>query len=137
MSQTIPLGERLKEERLRLGLNQDALGVTPQAQRRYEKGERYPDAEYLARFADLGGDVQYIVTGKRSEGALVAEEERLVYAFRQLKDSAREAVANMIDTFAAQAAAPPRRKLPDTLPGEVKDVDDDKPAARARRQGKA
>lgn len=132
----VSIGDRIREERERLGLTQAQMGVAPKTQRFYESGERYPDAEYLARFAELGGDVQYIVTGKRSEGALVAEEERLVYAFRQLKDSAREAVANMIDTFAQQAGEPVRRKLPDTLPGEVKDVDDDKPAARARRQGK-
>ncbi|WP_228218545.1 helix-turn-helix domain-containing protein, partial [Aromatoleum toluclasticum] len=40
-------------------------GVTPQAQRRYEKGERTPDGEYLSAFAELGADVHYILTGKR------------------------------------------------------------------------
>ena len=65
MNQRIQIGARILEERERLRLTQSALGVTPQAQRRYEKGERTPDGEYLSAFAALGADVQYILTGKR------------------------------------------------------------------------
>lgn len=62
------IGERLREERTRLGLNQAQLGevggVQKQAQLKYEKGERHPDAQYLAAVAAKGVDVLYVLTGK-------------------------------------------------------------------------
>ncbi|CAN2976044.1 MULTISPECIES: helix-turn-helix domain-containing protein [Pseudomonas] len=63
-------GERLREERERLGLSQqqlaDLCGVTMRSQRNYEKNERQPDASYLEAFARSAGDVLYIITGKYS-----------------------------------------------------------------------
>lgn len=60
-------GERLREERERLGLSQSAFGelggVLKRAQINYEKGERQPDAAYLSAIADAGADVLYILTG--------------------------------------------------------------------------
>lgn len=65
------IGERLREERERFGLNQTDFGlfggVQKQAQLKYEKGERVPDAAYLAAIATLGADVLYIITGMRNE----------------------------------------------------------------------
>ncbi|WP_162961855.1 helix-turn-helix domain-containing protein, partial [Pseudomonas aeruginosa] len=47
------IGERLKEERQRLGMSQTELaeqcGVSKNTQLAYEKGERSPDAAYLLR----------------------------------------------------------------------------------------
>jgi transcriptional regulator with XRE-family HTH domain len=61
------IGERLSEERSRLGYSQEKLaqlgGVQRRAQIRYEKGERAPDALYLARVAAAGVDVLFVVTG--------------------------------------------------------------------------
>lgn len=63
-------GARLKEERKRLGHSQKDLGaiggVQAQAQLKYEKGERSPDAEYLAALAATGIDVKFVLTGERS-----------------------------------------------------------------------
>jgi len=63
------VGERLFEERERLGQSQqqlaDACGVTMRSQRNYEKGERQPDASYLAAAATAGVDVLYVLTGQR------------------------------------------------------------------------
>lgn len=89
-------GDRLKEERQRLGLNQTEFGavagVQKQAQLKYEKGERSPDADYLAAVAQAGADVQYIVTGVRSSVALAPDERLLVERYREsprpLKDAA-------------------------------------------------
>lgn len=79
-------GERLREERLRLGLSQAALGeiggVRKQAQLNYEKGERNPDISYLSEIAKFGVDIQYIVTGVRSAEALNADEKELIRHFR-------------------------------------------------------
>jgi transcriptional regulator with XRE-family HTH domain len=80
------VGDRLRDERERLGLNQTAFGaiggVQKQAQLKYEKGERFPDAGYLAAVDRFGADVQYIVTGKRSAQALTEDEDRLITLFR-------------------------------------------------------
>lgn len=63
------IGERLREERIRLGLSQaelgEAGGVQKQAQLKYEKGERQPDALYLEGVAGRGVDVLYVLTGRR------------------------------------------------------------------------
>jgi transcriptional regulator with XRE-family HTH domain len=70
---------RLREERERMGLSQEALGalggVQKRAQINYEKGERQPDSAYLAAIAAAGADVLYILTGRRSQG--VAEVDLL------------------------------------------------------------
>lgn len=58
-------GDRLREERKRLGLSQTefakAAGVHLNTQSRYEKGEREPDTAYLSALAGIGVDVGYIV----------------------------------------------------------------------------
>ncbi|HCI1904150.1 TPA: helix-turn-helix transcriptional regulator [Pseudomonas aeruginosa] len=70
------IGERLKEERARLGFNQGDFaalgGVAKTSQFNYEKGERSPDAEYLAAVSKAGVDVLYVVTGRRLPAELEA-----------------------------------------------------------------
>ena len=65
------IGERLRSERERLKLSQDALaafgGVKKLTQLGYEKGSSYPNADYLAKVAGVGVDVAYVVLGKRLE----------------------------------------------------------------------
>lgn len=62
------IGDRLKEERGRLGMSQPDFaalaGTTKKSQITYEKGVM-PDAGYLAAIALAGADIQYIVTGER------------------------------------------------------------------------
>jgi transcriptional regulator with XRE-family HTH domain len=65
----ITIGERLKEERNRLGLSQagigDIAGITKNSQINYEANKRSPDSAYLAKIAEIGADVNYILTGVR------------------------------------------------------------------------
>lgn len=73
---------RLREERLRLDMDQATLGehggVKALAQRNYENGKRFPDVRYLSAVAAVGVDVLYVITGKRafSEPDLEAELEQ-------------------------------------------------------------
>lgn len=66
------IGERLREERTRLGMNQGDMaqhgGVQRTAQSNYERGDRVPDAAYLTLVAEAGVDVLYVVTGERRPG---------------------------------------------------------------------
>ncbi|PAU76754.1 XRE family transcriptional regulator [Halomonas salipaludis] len=73
------IGQRLREERERLGMTQSAFsavaGVTKNTQLLYESDQRSPKADYLERLAGIDADVQYVVTGIRSNtvGHLAAQ----------------------------------------------------------------
>lgn len=78
--------DRLKEERERLGFNQEAFGaiggVKRLAQGNYEKGDRAPDLNYLAAVAKVGVDVLYVVTGARSQQSLTPTEQLFLEKYR-------------------------------------------------------
>lgn len=67
MQSIFNIGERIREERTRLGLTQqevaDFVEITRQTQAKYEKGDRSPDALYLEKIIDLGFNSYYILTG--------------------------------------------------------------------------
>ncbi|WP_252275477.1 helix-turn-helix domain-containing protein [Pseudomonas subflava] len=97
------IGDRLREERERLGLSQGAFGelggVKANAQGNYEKGDRFPDAAYLAAVAAVGVDVLYVVTGERKPqpaSSITAEESELLKNFRRLTDAERGYTGNMV-----------------------------------------
>lgn len=92
--------ERLREERLRLGLNQTDFaasgGVKRDAQQNYESGLRRPDSSYLEAIAALGVDVAYLLTGQRNASELSADEEALLAGYRSLDAKGRAGVLGMI-----------------------------------------
>ena len=67
------IGTRLKEERERLGMNQESFAAIAGAKRRtlvdWEKGSTSPTAVQLAAFAEFGVDIQYVLTGDKSQGS--------------------------------------------------------------------
>jgi len=75
----VSTGERLKEERERLTLNQTnfaaLLGIHRNSQANYENKDRQPDAEYLAKAASAGIDVMYVLTGMRNENVATTPTE--------------------------------------------------------------
>ena len=79
-------GDRLREERNRLGMSQpvfgEIAGVTKKTQMLYEAGERHPDVLYLAALQRAGVDVMYMLTGTRSAQAINHDEMELLNAFR-------------------------------------------------------
>ena len=80
-------GERLREERERLGLSQTDFaaigGLKKLAQISYEQDKRSPDGGYFAAIAAAGADVQYIITGERSDKPLPQREVALLDNYRQ------------------------------------------------------
>ncbi|MFV3288321.1 helix-turn-helix domain-containing protein [Pseudomonas sp. NY11955] len=85
------IGPRLREERERLGMTQrvfgDIGGVEPNAQGKYESGERTPRVDYLAALAARGVDALYVLSGLRTPApleGLSTDESGLLGAFRQL-----------------------------------------------------
>ncbi|PAV01923.1 hypothetical protein CBG25_13900 [Arsenophonus sp. ENCA] len=94
------VGDRLKSERLRLGLSQEIFaercGVKKLTQYNYEKSERHPDAAYLVSAKALGVDVNYLITGERSDEASALdvvrdeEEAEVLTFFRHIPGETRE-----------------------------------------------
>ncbi|WP_156919321.1 helix-turn-helix domain-containing protein [Azovibrio restrictus] len=71
-------GERLKEERKRLGLSQDEFaeraGVKRLAQLQYEKEAREPRTSYLAAIGAMGVSLSYVIFGKRPAESVLGPE---------------------------------------------------------------
>lgn len=92
--------QRLKEERRRLGLNQENFaalgGVKKDAQVNYENGSRKPDSAYLEAVAAAGVDVLYVLTGEFSSEALTKDEKELLTGYRNLDIRGKAGVLGMI-----------------------------------------
>lgn len=102
------VGERLREERDRLGLNQTdfgiAAGVSRGTQKAYELESSSPDVRYLAALQDMSVDVHFILTGKRCsiDAANLSEEESLVLEqFRSLPEHDRASVKRLTGALVA------------------------------------
>lgn len=83
------IGDRLREERKRLGYNQEDFaaiaGVTRRPYAEWESSNTAPTAMQLALIAAAGADVRYIVTGDCDVPApdvLSADERSLLALFR-------------------------------------------------------
>ncbi|MEH6490736.1 helix-turn-helix domain-containing protein [Halopseudomonas sp.] len=95
-AQMCSIGDRLRAERERLGLNQEEFGqlggVNRNSQANYEKGKRSPDAEYLAAVAKHGVDILHVVTGSRAPAeyfGLSIKESDVVANYRDMRDPDR------------------------------------------------
>lgn len=104
---------RLREERERLGLTQEAFGsaggVLKGAVINYEKGARFPDVAFLAGVANAGADVQYIVTGRRADQnstTLAPAERALLEAFALADAEGRAVVAGVAELAKRASSAP-------------------------------
>lgn len=115
MGKNLPIGERLSDERKRLGYNQSDFsalaGITRKTLFGYESGERAPDALALAAWAKSGLDVLYVVTGQRQgvpapapaqeqEAPLAPDERILLDNYRHSPPEAQAALKATSDAFA-------------------------------------
>ncbi|WP_296185443.1 helix-turn-helix domain-containing protein [Pseudomonas sp. UBA1879] len=101
------IGARLREERERLGLSQRAFGeiggVEPNAQGKYENGDRTPKADYLAAVAAKGVDVLYVLTGSHTPAPienLSQVEEWVLGSYRTLIKEDQDAILRMTTALA-------------------------------------
>lgn len=114
------IGERLKEERTKLGLTQPEFGELVGAKKRtvidWEKGVSSPTALQLAVFSDSGVDVTYIITGVSTQPALppslAADEQLLLDTYRGLPiPQRREMLAMLLTGKPAKAPKTPKTKI--------------------------
>ncbi|MDR3429701.1 helix-turn-helix domain-containing protein [Silvimonas sp.] len=89
------IGERLKNERKRLGMNQAEFaalgGVQRTAQSNYEIDGRAPDAIYLAAITQAGVDVLYVLTGVRSNVSFAPDAMQLLASYEAASPAVRAA----------------------------------------------
>ncbi|CAM3768551.1 putative transcriptional regulator, Cro/CI family [Pseudomonas reidholzensis] len=111
-------GPRLREERERLGLTQrvfgDIGGVEPNAQGKYESGERTPRVDYLAAVAAKGVDALYVLSGQRTPApldSLSSDENRLLGAFRRLPGSDQAALWHLVGRLLGDATGQDANRL--------------------------
>lgn len=77
-------------------------GVAKTSQFNYEKGDRSPDADYLAAVAERGVDILYVVVGQRlpvTEPTLSSDEVEMVEQVRALDDDDKGAVKRLLRAF--------------------------------------
>jgi transcriptional regulator with XRE-family HTH domain len=105
------VGERLREERERLGLNQTdfgvLLGVSRGTQKNYELGASSLDLRYVTALEEKGVDAAYVLTGRRSTplGQLFSpSEELLIKQFRAISDDDQKAIRRFLEAMADDAA---------------------------------
>lgn len=110
------VGERLKEERVRLGMSQTELGavagIGKTTQINYEKDAGSPTANYLISVAEKGVDMVYVLTGTRSlrpaEGLNVVEE-KVLDNYRSLPESDQASVRRLTDALAQSTETADRK----------------------------
>lgn len=101
------LGERLAEERKRCEHTQKTVAVhfdiSTRTQIKYELGETAPDAYYLHGIGEIGLDVAYVLTGKRSTSHVSDDEDALLAAYRRLGEEIRPALLALAASMARRA----------------------------------
>lgn len=97
-------GERLRDERVRLGLSQEDLalagGVNRNTQGSYERGARNPDTAYLSAVASLGVDTVFVLTGQKRITDLSAVETQIIEQYRNIPEDDQKMIRRMLDAMA-------------------------------------
>ena len=101
------VGERLREERERLGLTQTEfgvlLGVSRGTQKNYEQGASSLDLRYVAALEEHGVDAAFVLTGRRStalEERFTPAEEELINQFRSIAPGDQDAIRRFLKAMA-------------------------------------
>jgi transcriptional regulator with XRE-family HTH domain len=105
------VGERLKEERERLGLNQTEfgalLGVSRGTQKNYEQGANSLDLRYVSALEEHGADAAFVLTARRCTplGQLFsADEAELINQFRSITEEDQAAIRRFLQAMADDVA---------------------------------
>ncbi len=115
------VGTRLKEERKRLGLSQEAMAVACGAGKRtqilFEQDAHVPGGTYFIAADELGVDVTYVLAGRRSR--LDDADTELLDAWRGASLSARVAAMNLLSGTEPRASEKaPRTSFTNTSIGQ-------------------
>ncbi|NHQ90268.1 helix-turn-helix domain-containing protein [Janthinobacterium lividum] len=108
-------GDRLRQERTRLGLTQEAFaaigGVKKLAQINYEQGKTLPDAGYMVALAGIGVDLSYVMLGVPASNALTDDENELLAGYRRLDLRGKARVLGVVEGIGEPVVTPPSRTV--------------------------
>ena len=106
-------GDRLRQERTRLGLTQEAFaaigGVKKLAQINYEQGKTLPDAGYMVALAGIGVDLSYVMLGVPASNALTDDENELLAGYRRLDLRGKARVLGVVEGIGEPVTTSPAR----------------------------
>ena len=106
-------GDRLRQERTRLGLTQEAFaaigGVKKLAQINYEQGKTLPDAGYMVALAGIGVDLSYVMLGVPACNALTDDENELLAGYRRLDLRGKARVLGVVEGIGEPVVTSPSR----------------------------
>jgi transcriptional regulator with XRE-family HTH domain len=133
-------GERLAEERKRLGLKQAEfaalVGTDVPKQSLYENDRRELRADYLARLAAARCDIVYIVTGRRSDGDwLGAEPSEMLSDYLNLPPDMRRVLEQLAHGLREQFARDGKAMNGVAAPGREAMPSGDRRGATSMRKG--
>lgn len=112
---SLGVGERLREERERLGKNQTdfgvSAGVSRGTQKAYELESSSPDIRYLSGLQALGVDVHYVLTGSRFDtdvNTMSDVEVTVLGHMRQMSEADRATLAHLAFAMAKVSQLDPK-----------------------------
>jgi len=98
------IGQRLAEERKRLGYNQTEFGALGEIGKgtviNWEKDLTSPTGTFLAEIAEKGADVLYILTGQRTEKVLNQRENVLINNYRHSNEKNKKVIEQVASATA-------------------------------------
>ena len=106
------IGSRLREMRIKNGLTQDELAEKlhcgAKAISRYESDENLSKVYDFIRVCECLGDINYIITGKKSNNGkeITPEEKKILSAYKNLTDSDRRVVDFIFKTSKREKIKP-------------------------------
>jgi transcriptional regulator with XRE-family HTH domain len=104
-----PIGSRLREERLRMQLTLDDLAEKSGAHKNslgnYENGKSPINVAMLLILQDIGFDLGYVITGRRSDGDLGFGDSELLRMFGMLSHREREGVVALVSHLSGQTVS--------------------------------
>jgi transcriptional regulator with XRE-family HTH domain len=128
-------GDRLTEERKRIGLNQTDFGavggVTKTSQVNYESGIRSPDANYWQSIYNIGADVNYILTGVRTligecktssdsnTLSITKEEEKMITLYRRCSVEQKKDIVKDAEKYARHSDSIEQEIIKKIIAGKI------------------
>lgn len=99
----VEIGKRLREERKRIGWTVNTFaeksGAALNSIRNYEAGTHSAKLELLLIFQDLGVDIGYVLTGRRSGAVTGAQEHLLLDRFVRLSSAEKDIVIALVGSM--------------------------------------
>jgi transcriptional regulator with XRE-family HTH domain len=111
------IGERLREERVRLGLTQEELatkaGMGKNSLLAYEKGKTPINIMMLMILGDFGVDLGYVLTARRASGDVNFEDRQMLDQLAKLSSRERSAIFAMVSVLTGDLVSIPEVDLQD------------------------